>query len=447
MTIVLILAGTIRIYLAATMELWFDEAFTGLAVAGDWQYLWHTISQDGLHPPLAYILQKISVEIFGNYPFTLRIPSLIAGITLIPLTYWLSAAATKSKRKALLAATFVAASPFMILYSVEARSYMLLALFSTLWAFAIFFHVHQQKRNYLLLVVLSILLALTHLFALLWVAAGWLYVLFYLINQDNSRFTAVWNALRSYWTVILPIGFLFLLVLQTVGALMVNTVRHNFFWLPQNLTIQSVLDLLYSYTFGIDTKIMGFSTFFTSSLGINTTIVILAILVSLIIAWRKQHTHRLSYLLIVLTFLPLFLGYLAGDALGVNLFLPRYFVLSAPLLLILLSIELAKLKNFNLLMLLTCIAVFTLTLNFSIAPYNFDSKVAQITAQHQSYDYIVVPRAIDFVVLKYYLVNHPTILDKLITTEDISDGNWAHIKSEENLTPAQIANSEVLIVE
>jgi hypothetical protein len=76
-----------------------------------------------LNPPGLFILAWLS-ERLGQSPELLRLPSILAGVLTIPLTYVLGTR-TVGQRAGLIGAVFVALSPFLIYYSTEARAYAL----------------------------------------------------------------------------------------------------------------------------------------------------------------------------------------------------------------------------------------------------------------------------------------------------------------------------------
>jgi hypothetical protein len=78
-------------------------------------------------------LAKSSVTIFENAPWAIRLPALLAGISLIPATFGLTWILF-GRTAALLAAVLVATSSTLVEYSTNARGYTLVALF-TLMAF------------------------------------------------------------------------------------------------------------------------------------------------------------------------------------------------------------------------------------------------------------------------------------------------------------------------
>ena len=65
-----------------------------------------------------------SHTLFGAEPWSVRLPSLLAGIALIPVTF-LAASSLVPRSVALMAAGLVAGSPYLVLYSINSRGYML----------------------------------------------------------------------------------------------------------------------------------------------------------------------------------------------------------------------------------------------------------------------------------------------------------------------------------
>ena len=83
-------------------------------------------------PPLYFLFAWVS-QYLGDASMWLRLPSLLAGLAAIPLTYLLGLRLT-SRPASLVAAGVMALSPFLIFFATEARSYsvsMLMCLVST----------------------------------------------------------------------------------------------------------------------------------------------------------------------------------------------------------------------------------------------------------------------------------------------------------------------------
>lgn len=72
-------------------------------------------------------LAKGAVTVFGNHPWALRLPAFLAGIAVIPAAY-VVARGIYGSRAAILAVAVLAPSGVLILFSTNARGYMLMAL-------------------------------------------------------------------------------------------------------------------------------------------------------------------------------------------------------------------------------------------------------------------------------------------------------------------------------
>lgn len=117
----------------AVLRVWYinepvrsDEAFTYISFAG--RSLFHVLT---LYPaPNNHILHSalvwLACRIFGNSLWALRLPALVAGVAAIPLIY-VTARRMAGRSTALWAAGMAAVSGPFVLYSVNARGYMLQA--------------------------------------------------------------------------------------------------------------------------------------------------------------------------------------------------------------------------------------------------------------------------------------------------------------------------------
>ncbi|MFT7625433.1 MAG: mannosyltransferase [Myxococcota bacterium] len=119
----------LRAWRLGAAELWLDEACTldfARLAPGD---LVQTLLTTEGHPPVYYGLMSLLHALVGDAldaETVLRLPSLLAGVALIPLTFMI-ARRLSDDRTALAAAAMAALSPLGIYYSIEARHYALLA--------------------------------------------------------------------------------------------------------------------------------------------------------------------------------------------------------------------------------------------------------------------------------------------------------------------------------
>jgi len=97
-------------------------------------------------PPLFFVFAWLSAKI-SSAPEWLRLPSFVAGLSLIPLVY-LTGLRTIGRPAALTAAALTALSPFMIYYSSEARSYGLMITLVALSTFAMLKGLEDRRARW-----------------------------------------------------------------------------------------------------------------------------------------------------------------------------------------------------------------------------------------------------------------------------------------------------------
>jgi uncharacterized membrane protein len=106
----------------------FDEAFTFLRFASRPLFEGLTTYTEPNNHLFHTLLVHISTSIFGDQPWAIRLPALLAGIALVPITYWVTRIYYNASA-ALLAAGLVATSSVLIEFSTNARGYTLVCCF------------------------------------------------------------------------------------------------------------------------------------------------------------------------------------------------------------------------------------------------------------------------------------------------------------------------------
>ena len=121
----LLLASLLRLHRIDAQSLWFDEGWSA------WAAIQPTLAEallaDSTNPPLYYLLLNFSTRFLGDSEFSLRLPSMLASLLLIALT-WQLALRCCGRRAAWLAAWLAACSAPLWWAAQEARMYALLAL-------------------------------------------------------------------------------------------------------------------------------------------------------------------------------------------------------------------------------------------------------------------------------------------------------------------------------
>ena len=126
------IAAYTRFHGLGDASIWRDEASTWAQAQGS---LWHVIAVTAgdNYPPLHNLLVALSMRLFGDGEWALRLPSAVCGVLAVPALYWVGRMAS-GRLAGLLAALLLSLSYFHIWYSQEARTYALLALAAILFA-------------------------------------------------------------------------------------------------------------------------------------------------------------------------------------------------------------------------------------------------------------------------------------------------------------------------
>ena len=136
----LILAGLIGLAVVVRViglnsGLWYDEIATLLNfVRKPLSYLVTTYSKN--NHPLYSLLAQGAVTLFGEHPWSFRLPALLFGLATIPMTFWVGAA-TGSVREGLLGAALLSVAYHHVWFSQNGRGYTALAFWTLLAGLAL----------------------------------------------------------------------------------------------------------------------------------------------------------------------------------------------------------------------------------------------------------------------------------------------------------------------
>jgi Dolichyl-phosphate-mannose-protein mannosyltransferase len=175
-----------------------DEPYMYNAFAS--RSIWHIISN--YHLPnnhvLLSILIKITTVLLGNHVWTLRLPTIIAGILMVLAAYFF-AKRFYSPETALLSSILVAVFPILVQYSVMARGYIIIGLI-TLLLFTLGDYVRTQKNRFawVLIALLSALGFYTIPIMLFPFGALYIWLFVSWILGDTYSYTPKWNFLK-FW--------------------------------------------------------------------------------------------------------------------------------------------------------------------------------------------------------------------------------------------------------
>ncbi len=144
-------------------DLWLDEVYTLILTVR--RPLWEILTLfPGDNQHMFYsVLARISVVLFGEHPWTVRLPSVVFGVGAVPALYFLARELT-TRREALLAATLLTVSYHHVWFSQNARGYTGLLFWTLLCTTYLLRGLSSAKRsNWMAYAVTAALGTYTHL--------------------------------------------------------------------------------------------------------------------------------------------------------------------------------------------------------------------------------------------------------------------------------------------
>jgi hypothetical protein len=117
--------------LATSRGLWVDEAISVHQAQLPFGQMLAQIRYTDVHPPLHHALLWLTVRVAGASEQAVRLPSLVAGVALVPAMAW-AGRVIYDKRTGWVAAVLATLAPFCVWYSQEARMYAMFMLFAAL---------------------------------------------------------------------------------------------------------------------------------------------------------------------------------------------------------------------------------------------------------------------------------------------------------------------------
>jgi 4-amino-4-deoxy-L-arabinose transferase-like glycosyltransferase/O-antigen/teichoic acid export membrane protein len=170
LALVALCAAATLLRVATTRGLWVDEAISVRQAQLPFTEMLADMRDTDVHPPLHHALLWVTVRLAGTSEFAVRLPSLIAGVALVPAMLW-TGRVLYDRRTGWVAAALGAIAPFCVWYSQEARMYSLFMLFATLAVGAQVQAIRRGSRSdWLLYAAATAALIWTQYFALLPVA-------------------------------------------------------------------------------------------------------------------------------------------------------------------------------------------------------------------------------------------------------------------------------------
>jgi hypothetical protein len=147
--------------------LWVDEAISVRQARLPLGTMLHELESTDVHPPLHHLTLWATVRTLGDSELAVRLPSILAGVALVPLLFY-AGSLLYDRRVGWVAALLAVPAPLLVWYAQEARMYALFMLLAVAAICAQVLAVREGRfRHWLAYTLCTAALAWTQYFALL----------------------------------------------------------------------------------------------------------------------------------------------------------------------------------------------------------------------------------------------------------------------------------------
>lgn len=322
MTVIMWVGFALRIARLDKESLWGDEAITWLFASSPFGEGLNRMLLDVVHPPL-YFLSLHPIMAVSQTEFALRLPSALLAMLSIPVIYRLArrmvSVPGRERFAGLLAAGILAVNPFHVWFAREARSYQLVFLLSAL-IFYTFDRVLRGQKGWIGFTLTSALAYFTQYVTLFLALVQLAYFLL--------RFRECHQFLRRWIAAQLLAGIP--LVLWLVALVSQETVQVTLGWIPEASPF-AILHTLWDFAI---LNAGGSLWWGVAALPLFAGVLVLGL-----------RTPSQRTLLILWLFLPCLTVLLLSKTRGYHFYVDRYFTISLPAFIVLLSRGLAQVRQ------------------------------------------------------------------------------------------------------
>ncbi len=419
--LIIILGVILRFKDLLKFNLWYDEAYTGILMRLKPVDFYNILAKDS-HPPLFSLIIKAWTIVFGVNDFTLRFLPFVFGVVTIYVVYQI-ALTLADKETAVISAFLAAINPFLIDYSIEARSYSFYGLVAALTFLALI------KGKTKLLALGIVVMTFTHYISFTFTAS---FLILYLVMN--------YKKIKRDLPVMIPL--LIFLVLQVFFLLHKDTEFLNIYWVRSS-NFLNIFRSIISYFIGIKSKLAGTDelvdiNFIFNQMVWGSVLVGAFLLGTLYLALKKgAHIKNLAIILLPIV-LPQIMLITYGILFHKSLYVERYLFPSAIFFVIACGYVLSKTVKLEVAFFILVFYVFILTKVQTPKYYTGMELLASSLKNYQGEIVFVSP--IDFTTGEYYFGEQNLNL-RLLNPKDptATYGHWPYLNRD--LTPKNLASA------
>ncbi len=444
--LIIILGIILRFKDLSKFDLWYDEAYTGLLMRLKPAEFYSMLAKDS-HPPLFSLITKAWTFIFGVNDFTLRFLPFVFGVATIYVVYRVAltlaneglrsddrsllfsrstaqaclssqkgvkSSASENKETAAISAFLAAINPFLIDYSIEARSYSFYGLVTALTFLALL------KRKTSLFALGIVVMTFTHYISFTFIAT---FLILYLFMNFKK--------IKKDLSVMIPL-FIFL-VLQVFFLLHKDTEFLNIYWVRSS-NFLNIFRSMISYFIGIKSKLAGADELVDINFIFNQmvwgSILVFAFLLGTLYLVLKKGAHLKNLITVLLpVILPQIILITYGILFHKSLYVERYLFPSAIFFVIACGYVLSKTVKLEVVFFILVFYVFILT---KVQTPKYFTGMELLASSLKNYQgEIVFVSPIDFTTGEYYFGEQNLNL-RLLNPKDpaATYGRWPYLNKD-----------------
>lgn len=306
-------------------DIWYDEACSWFTAIQTFPMgiLNNLLNLDLQHTPLYFFILHFWIKLFGDSEVALRSLSLIFGIATIPLAYIVSKKLT-SKLNSVLIASIIAVAPLLVFFSVEIRMYSVVVFWILLSLnYLIDFEQKSDKKSLVKLVCANLLIPYTFVGGIFYNLSLVLCYGIYLFKTNREKFILYIKSVGFEFCALIPY-FLMVLYYANMRSLFVIKREGQFYFFH-------LIDVIRNF-FGLSPVI---NVYWPSLDAYDFTFIFTLLVVVPCVYFgygyvqgfkNSKSFNKVLYFMFTL----IFIEFLIGSVLQVNVFTSRYILYLLP---------------------------------------------------------------------------------------------------------------------
>ncbi len=232
LSLVLVVSFFLRFYQLNFQSLWVDELHTMIEADPSLSFseLFNYLRCCDQHPPIFFFIVRLAFILFGYSEFVARSISALSG-TISVWVLFLLGKELYNKKLGIIAALLTCVNYFNILYSQEARGYIVLFLFTSL-SFLYFLKLQKNisVKNTVVYCLFTLLMMYTHYYGIFVFVSQTSIALFYwlYISDNKPKFLKIYSISAIVIGLVYALWLPFIFEMSNIKSFWITTIPTNF---------------------------------------------------------------------------------------------------------------------------------------------------------------------------------------------------------------------------